>query len=189
MEKGRQEAVAGKTVNGCPGNLYDCASHLLSYNQYEHYTNGSASVGFLSTNNLVVPANLFHAAGGFHPDMRRGYEDREFCDRWRRFGYLLTYAPEAVVRHCRSMTMRSFCRQHWNYGRFASHYYNSTSNRALSRIRGHLPRLYFDIVRWAVLEHPPILALLAVSQVMAACGFLQERFRLVAGKLVAGKSG
>ena len=46
MEKARQEAVAGKTVNGCPGNLYDCVSHLLSYNQYEHYTNGSASVGF-----------------------------------------------------------------------------------------------------------------------------------------------
>jgi GT2 family glycosyltransferase len=182
LETGRLEAVAGKTLNGCPGNLYDCASHLLSYSLYEQYTNGAASVEFLATNNLAVPAGLFRAIGGFHPDLRLAYEDREFCDRWLSFGYGLTYAPEAVVRHCRSMTMRSFCRQHWIYGRMASRYYTLKSNRALSRIRGHLPRLYFDIVRRAVRRQPTILALLALSQVIAAAGFLREQFRLVAGK-------
>lgn len=182
LEKGRPEAVAGKTVNGCPGNFYDCASHLLSYSQYEHYANRTASVEFLSTNNLAVPAELFRAVGGFHPDFRLGYEDREFCDRWRSFGYGLTHAPDAVVRHCRSMTMRSFCRQHWNYGNMASRYYNLKSNRALSRIRGHLPRLYFAIVRRAVRQPPPILVLLALSQVIAASGFLQARLSFLAGK-------
>jgi GT2 family glycosyltransferase len=182
LEKGRLEAVAGKTVNGCPGNFYDCASHLLSYSQDECCRNETASVAFLSTNNLAVPADLFRAAGGFRPDLTLAYEDREFCDRWRSFGYSLTYLPEAVVRHCRSMTMRSFCRQHWNYGRMASRYYNLKSNRALSRIRGHLPRLYFAIVRRAVRQPPPILVLLALSQVIAASGFLQARLRHLARK-------
>jgi GT2 family glycosyltransferase len=182
LETSRLEAVAGKTVNGCPDNLYDCASHLLSYHQYDHYENQSAPVDFLATNNLGMPADLFHASGGFHLDLIPAYEDREFCDRWLRLGYRLTYAPEAVVRHCRSMTMRSFCRQHWIYGRAAAHYYNLASNVASRRIRGQLPQTYLDIVRQAWHERRggnflPILALLATSQVTAASGFLMERCR------------
>ena len=179
LESSGLEAVAGKTVNGCPGNLYDCASHLLSYHQYAGYSNNPASVEFLATNNLAVRADLFHAVGGFHPDLVLAYEDREFCDRWRHFGHRLAYAPEAVVRHCRSMTMLSFCRQQWTYGRMASHYYGLVSNCAARRICGHLPRLYLGVARQALCDHrgwrrAPILALLAVSQLIAATGFAQE---------------
>jgi GT2 family glycosyltransferase len=182
LESGRPEAVAGQTVNGCPGNLYDCASHLLSFHQYGRYKSEASSVEFLSTNNLAVPADLFRSVGGFNPRLVLAYEDREFCDRWRRFGYALVYAPEAVVRHCRAMTLRSFCRQQWTYGRMASRYYGLTSSRASTQIRHHLPRLYLDVARQALREHhgwsqPPILALLAVSQVIVASGFMQERLR------------
>lgn len=180
LEKGRLEAVAGKTVNGCPDNLYDCTSHLLSYHQYDRYRSDALPVEFLATNNLAMQADLFRMVGGFDPNLISAYEDREFCDRWLRFGYRLTYAPEAVVRHCRAMTLRSFCRQHWTYGRMASHYYNSADNRASGRIRRRLPQLYLDIARMALREHcswnrPSILALLAASQVIAASGFLLER--------------
>jgi GT2 family glycosyltransferase len=182
LEEGRLEAVAGKTVNGCPDNLYDCASHLLTYHQYDRYKNQPADVQFLSTNNLAMPAELFRAAGGFSPNLMLAYEDREFCDRWLRLGYRLNYAPEAVVRHCRSMTLRSFGRQHWNYGRMASRYYNSAPNRASSHVCRRLPPLYFNVARLALREHrgwnhPPILALLAASQVIALSGFLLERLR------------
>jgi GT2 family glycosyltransferase len=182
LEKGEREAVAGKTVNGCPDNLYDCVSHLLSYHQYDRYKNEPAAVEFLATNNLAMQADLFRAAGGFRPDLTLAYEDREFCDRWLRLGYRLAYAPEAVVRHCRSMTLRSFCRQHWTYGRMASRYYSLGPSHASSRIRRGLPQLYFEVARRALREHsgwsqPPILALLAASQVMAASGFLVERLR------------
>ena len=178
LERGKLEAVAGKTVNGCPENLYDCASHLLSYHHYDRYTNEPSAVQFLGTNNLAMRADLFRAAGGFRPDLKQGYEDREFCDRWLSLGYRLTYAPEAVVRHCRSMKLRSFCRQHWTYGRMASRYYSLAS----SRVRNGLPKLYFDIARRTLREHrgwshPQILALLAVSQAIAASGFLLERLR------------
>ena len=189
LEKGQPEAVAGKTVNGCPDNLYDCVSHLLSYHQYDRYKNEPAAVEFLATNNLAMQADLFRAAGGFRTDLTLAYEDREFCDRWLRLGYRLTYAPEAVVRHCRSMKLRSFCRQHWTYGRMASHYYSL----APSRVHRRLPQLYLDVARRAVHEHkgwnhPQILALLAVSQVIAASGFLVERLHeLRTGRTVEGR--
>jgi len=178
LEKGDPEAVAGKTVNGCPDNLYDCVSHLLSYHQYDRYIHEPAAVEFLATNNLAMPADLFRAAGGFRTDLTLAYEDREFCDRWLCSGYRLIYAPEAVVRHCRSMTLRSFCRQHWTYGRMASRYYKL----APDRVHRRLPQFYFDVAQQSLREHrgwnhPPILALLAVSQVMAASGFLLERLR------------
>jgi len=178
LEKGWPEAVAGETVNGCPDNLYDCVSHLLSYHQYDRYKDDPAAVGFLATNNFAMQADLFCAVGGFRSDLTLAYEDREFCDRWLRLGYRLTYEPEAVVRHCRSMTLRSFCRQHWTYGRMASRYYNL----APSRIRRSLPRFYFDIAQRAMREHrgwnrAPILALLAASQLIALSGFLRETIR------------
>jgi len=182
VEPNRQEAVAGKTVNGCPDNIYDCASHLMSYQQYDRYENESAPVDFLATNNLAMPADLFHAAGGFRTDLNLAYEDREFCDRWLRLGHRLAYAPEAVVRHCRSMTLRSFCRQHWIYGRMASRYYNLPDHAASGRIRGHLPGMYRDIVRQAFRERHgaktlPLLTLLAISQLTAGCGFLAQGCR------------
>jgi len=182
LEKGRPEAVAGKTINGCPDNLFDCASHLLSYHQYDGYMNEPAAVEFLATNNLAMQAGMFRAAGGFRADLALAYEDREFCDRWLRLGYRLTYAPEAVVRHCRSMTLRSFCRQHWTYGRMASRYYSLAPSHASRRIRRGLPQLYFDVACRALREHggwnqPPILVLLAASQAIAASGFLVERLR------------
>lgn len=181
LEKSPLEAVAGKTVNGCTDNVYDCASHLLSYYQYEHYENGSVPVEFLAPNNLAMPAALFHAAGGFHTDLRLAYEDREFCDRWLRTGYRLAYAPEAVVRHCRSMTLRSFCRQHWNYGRMASRYYREAAETAPSRIRNKLPRMFLDVARQAWRDrhggnYLPVLALVAMSQVTSAIAFVVERF-------------
>jgi len=180
LERGEMEAVAGQTVNGCPQNLYDCASHLLSYHQYDSYKTAGAPVEFLATNNLAMQAELFHTVGGFDPNFILAYEDRDFCDRWLRFGYRLTYIPEAVVRHCRSMTLRSFCRQHWTYGRMASHYYNLADKQTSSRMHRHLPRLYLDVARSALREHGiwnalPVIALVAVSQAIAAAGFVTER--------------
>lgn len=181
LEHSGDAAIAGKTVNGCPGNLYDCASHLLSYHQYGRYERDPASVDFLATNNLAVPAGLFHAVGGFDRDLVLAYEDREFCDRWRRLGYRLVYAPEAVVRHCRSMTLSSFCRQQWTYGRMAARYYGPASNPASARIR-RLPSFCLDVARQARRQHrgwrlPPILALLALSQLITAAAFVQARLR------------
>jgi GT2 family glycosyltransferase len=182
LEGDSLEAVAGKTVNGCPDNPYDCASHLLSYHQYDRYLSAAEPVEFLATNNLAMQARLFRAAGGFRSELTLGYEDREFCDRWLGFGYRLTYVPEAVVRHCRAMTLGSFCRQHWTYGRMASHYYLAESNGAATRVRRYLPQFYRDIARRALREHggwsqTPVLALLAASQMIAAAGFLMERLR------------
>ena len=189
LEKGQPELVAGQPFNGCPDNLSGSSVSLLSYHQYDRYQNEPAVVEFLATNNLAVRADLFRAAGGFRTDLTLAYEDREFCDRWLRLGYRLTYVPEAVVRHCRSMKPRSFCQQHWTYGRMASHYYSL----APSRVHHRPPRLYFGVARRALREHkgwnhPQILALLAVSPVIAASGFLAERLHeLRTGRAVEGR--
>jgi len=179
LDKGKLEAVAGETVNGCPHNLYDCTSHLLSYHRYHRYKTAATPVEFLATNNLAMQTELFHRVGGFIPNLEMAYEDREFCDRWLRFGYRLTYAPEAIVRHCREMTLGSFCRQHWDYGRMACRYCDLAGNEVSGRIRRRLPQVYLDVARLALREDRSlsILGLAGLSQVIAASGFLLERLR------------
>lgn len=52
--------------------------------------------GFTVTANLFCPRSLFDAVGGFRVGVS---EDFEWCDRARKAGYRLGYAPLAVVGH------------------------------------------------------------------------------------------
>lgn len=54
--------------------------------------------GYAATANLAVPADVFHALGGFDGARRSG-GDAEFCRRARRRGYNLRLVPDAVTGH------------------------------------------------------------------------------------------
>lgn len=54
--------------------------------------------GYAATANLAVPAETFHALGGFDGARRSG-GDAEFCRRAGRGGYALRLVPAAIVDH------------------------------------------------------------------------------------------
>jgi hypothetical protein len=143
-----------------------------------HFNGGPAGVRFLTSNNLAVGADAFRRAGGFDERFRRtAAEDREFCDRWVHQGHRFVFAPDAVVRHRHVLDPRLFWRQHYHYGRGAFHFHRVRARRA-GRFRIEPPSFYAGLLArpWIRREPGPALtsALLALSQVANAAGFLTE---------------
>ena len=117
----RDQLIGGQSINGLPKNLYSTASQLITDAVYAYY-NHSTRAHFFASNNMALRTELFRDFGGFNTTFpRAASEDREFCDRWLKQGYQMTYAPEVVVYHAHALTFRRFCRQHFNYGRGACH--------------------------------------------------------------------
>lgn len=71
-----------------------------------------------STSNLAISADAFHRLGGFSPAFGGpGGEDYDLCARWQARGGAVVNAPEARVVHEHGLTLVSYCRQHFGYGR------------------------------------------------------------------------
>lgn len=106
--------IGGRTLNALPSNLYSTASQVLIDYLYMYYNIRSSRSSFFASNNLALPADRFHALGGFDTTFPLAAgEDREFCDRWLHHGYEMIYAPEALVYYAHKLTLPKFWRQHF----------------------------------------------------------------------------
>jgi len=182
-------AIGGETINALPENAYSSASQLLVDYLYAYYGAGAGAGGdgaaagppFFTSNNLAVPAALFHDVGEFDGSFpRAGGEDREFCDRWQERGYRLLRAPDAIVRHSHRLSFGTFWNQHMNYGRGAFHLRKARASRRRDAI-GLEPftfygRLLMYPTRAAVRREAKLwlMTLMLVSQVANALGFALE---------------
>jgi glycosyltransferase involved in cell wall biosynthesis len=126
--------IGGHTVNLLHDNLFSQMSQVIVDIVYDHYNGGITGSRFFASNNLAIPAASFHRLGGFNSEFTTA-EDREMCDRWLHQGYRMTYASEAVVYHAHSLTLRTFCRQHFNYGRGAFRFHQVRSRRGSGSFR------------------------------------------------------
>jgi GT2 family glycosyltransferase len=173
-------AIGGRTLNALPDNPYSTASQLLIAYLYAYYNADSDRARFFASNNLAMPADRFHAIGGFDTTYTRtAAEDREFCDRWLHHGYRMTYAPEALVYHAHALKFHSFWRQHFNYGCGAFRFRQARAQRACGRIRLEPLSFYLNLLLYPFSQAqgwraPLLAALLGVSQVANAVGFLWE---------------
>jgi glycosyltransferase involved in cell wall biosynthesis len=120
--------VGGRTINALTENIYSAASQALIDVIYAHFNSDPTNAQFLASNNIAMPAAQFHAVGGFDSSFHLA-EDREFCDRWLRHGYRMTYIPEVVIHHLHYLTPRSLWRQHFNYGRGAFLFHQISGRR------------------------------------------------------------
>lgn len=113
-------ALAGEVMIGEPQLATDRVTQLLSQPP-------TGDDGFLiraQTANMAVPAREFRELGGFDERYRgAGYEDYEFCLRWRAAGHCIVAVPEAIVHHMRDTTLFGFWRQHYRYGMGAYRFY------------------------------------------------------------------
>lgn len=173
--------LGGRTVNGLPDNAYSSASQLIIDYLYAHYNVTADRATFFATNNLAVPAADFASVGGFDTSFPLpAAEDRDFCDRWRRHGRVLRYAPAAVVYHQHALRLRSFARQHFHYGRGAAHFHAMRAARTYTSIlHTEPPSFYLKLVSYPFSRRPfvralSLSALLLVSQLSTAVGFAYE---------------
>ena len=163
--------------------LCSSASQLLIEYLYDYFNIDVEGGRFFITSNLALPARAFRAIGGFDDSFPlAAAEDRDLCDRWREAGLAMLYADDAVVHHAHALGLRSFCRQHFNYGRGAFHLHCARAKRGESPLRVEPPRFYSRLVGYPFGRAPaaralPLAALMALSQVVYVIGYATERLR------------
>jgi GT2 family glycosyltransferase len=178
-----QALVGGRTINALPDNVFSTASQLLIDYIYSYYNAPASSANFLASNNFAMPREQFQAVGGFDVNFPLAAgEDREFCDRWLHHGYAIVYAPEVTIHHAHHLSLKSFWRQHFNYGRGAFCFHQTRSVRTDEGLRVEPLTFYWNLIRFPFVQSssssPFVLtALLFLSQVANVLGFSWERWQ------------
>lgn len=175
-------ALGGQIINALPNNPYSSVSQDLVTYLYSRFNHDPEQARFFTSNNLVVPVEAFRALGGFDSNFKfAAGEDRDFCDRWLGSGHGLRYVAQAVVRHSHQLTLTSFWRQHFNYGRGGYHFHKYKAKRRATASRFESWRFYLDLLMQPLKSAPNRqqprlrLGLLTVlSQVANLAGYFHE---------------
>jgi glycosyltransferase involved in cell wall biosynthesis len=171
-----QALFGGQTLNALPDNLWSTASQLLIDYLYQYY-----NIAQQVAEQQAQQAQFFASLGGFDTSFPLAAgEDREFCDRWQQLGYSLKYIPTAQIAHAHHLKLKSFWRQHFNYGRGAFHFHRSRAHRQQTEIRVEPLKFYFNLLKYPTVkptEHPAwsLSLLLFLSQAATVLGFFWER--------------
>ena len=169
--------IGGRTINVLTGNVYSAASQLVMDAGYAHLNGDPERAHFVAACNLAVPAEAFRGLGGFDESFVTS-EDRELCGRWESRGHRIIYAPEAIVYHAHDLTLASFWRQHFAYGRGAFLMQRARTRHGWEQFRPD-PGYYARLLRTPFSGTPRVAAvrlaaLLLVSQSAGAAGLIAE---------------
>ena len=185
--------VGGRTINLLTNNIYSTMSQLIVDIVYRHYNAKPHKSRFFTSNNMALPTDHFFAIGGFNPNFTTS-EDREFCGRYLYHGFQLIYASEAIVYHAHSLKFRTFCQQHFNYGRGAFRFHLTRISRGsgslLKDSKFHLNLrnwLLYPFSQVQVSKVMSVVLLLIVWQVVNAAGFFWEAMNHTFAYLSNGK--
>lgn len=183
VEANPGQAVGGAVINALGDDAYSTASQMLIDFLYEYFNVQATGGRFFITANLTFPAKQFRAAGGFDVTFPlAAAEDRDMCDRWREHGHEILYCEEAVVHHAHVLTLMSFMRQHYNYGRGAHHLHRARARRGIEELVVEPPHFYSRLVSFPLGRAPTgralvLSALLLLTQISYATGYFTERLR------------
>jgi GT2 family glycosyltransferase len=186
--------IGGRTLNVLLQNPYSTASDLLIRYLYAYYNVDPDQAHFFTSNNLTLPKDSFRRIGGFDVFFQRaGGEDREFCERWLRHGFRMTYAPEALIYHAHALRLHSFCRQQFNYGCGAYRFHQLRAHHWLHHLQMEPLSFYVNMMRYPLAKiHGTkrflFLALIVLSQGLNTTGFLWEMARQIAANNNPGRS-
>ncbi len=175
--------VGGKTLNDLAENVYSTASQQLIDYLYDYYNQTTKTIQFFASNNIAMGRDRFLEMGGFDVSFPlAAAEDREFCDRWLQTGFQMKFVPEAQILHAHHLSLTSFWRQHFGYGRGAFCFHQVRAKRKAEPIQVEPLSFYTDLLRYPLKvksQHPglAISSLFLLSQVATTAGFFRERWR------------
>lgn len=172
--------IGGGIANALPENPYSSATQLIVSYVYDYFERVPAPYRFFNTSNLAVGADGFRRLGGFAEDFALpAGEDYDLCHRWQHAGGRTLYAPEARVHHAHHLTLTTFCRQHFNYGRGLFTCRLRIARRSGRGIRGERGGFYVGLLRYPLAQGVGArrwlhAGLVALSQLLTAAGVLRE---------------
>jgi GT2 family glycosyltransferase len=176
--------IGGGIVSALAENPFSNATQLIVTYVYEYGERMWTGARVFTTSNLAVPAPRFRELGGFSEDLPlRTGEDYDFCHRWQHAGGRAVYAPEAVVNHAHSLTLRSFWRQHFQYGRGLLLFRLRKARRTGRGLRGERAAFYLNLLRFPLGQGAGArrwlhAGLVVLSQVATAMGVAREAVAL-----------
>ena len=123
--------------------------------------------------------------GGFDTSFQRAAaEDRDFCARWLHSGKKVVFDSNIKVLHAHALSLNTYLKQHFNYGRGAFYFHEKCSLRGQWSLRieplTFYKRLFLNpILEKNVNSKPYVLILLFLSQAANILGFFWEKmFRI-----------
>ncbi|MGF1520829.1 MAG: glycosyltransferase family 2 protein [Leptolyngbyaceae cyanobacterium] len=173
--------IGGHTINALPDNLYSTTSQLLIDYIYTYYNQTKGEPTFFASNNFAVPRIQYQELGGFDTSFPLAAgEDREFCDRWLHHGLPMHYAPDMRIYHSHTLTLKSFWRQHFNYGRGAFCFHQVRAKRNAQPIQVEPFSFYINLLTYPLKQpssQPGLLVsgLMFLSQIANVVGFAQGK--------------
>ena len=177
-----QAMLGGKIVNALTNNPFSTASQKLVDYLYDYYNPDNGKEAFFTSNNMAMPIANFKAMNGFDVAFRPASEDRDFCARWNG-SYPMVYVPSAEIEHFHKLSLISFWKQHFSYGRGAFNFHKMRFQRASKKMEVEPFTFYFRLLSYPftqTLAQPKILisSLFFLSQVANVFGYFWERFDL-----------
>jgi GT2 family glycosyltransferase len=108
-------------------------------------------------------------------------EDYDFCHRWQRAGSPAVYAPDAIINHRHELTLATFFRQHFAYGRGLLQFRRRAAGSVVASVRQRRLAQYIELLRWPLTHNNGLgawrqSALIALSQFATAAGAGRELF-------------
>ncbi|MEO1295064.1 MAG: glycosyltransferase [Cyanobacteria bacterium J06636_16] len=173
--------VGGHTINALPDNLYSTTSQLLIDYIYSYYNQTRGEPTFFASNNFAVPRLKYQKLGGFDTSFPLAAgEDREFCDRWLHYELPMHYAPDMQIYHSHTLTLKSFWRQHFNYGRGAFCFHQIRAQRNAQPLQVEPLSFYLNLLTYPFHQassQPSLLVsgLMFLSQVANVMGFAKGK--------------
>ena len=175
------DLIGGCIINALSENIYATSSQALLDYIYASYQNKTKFPQFFTSNNIALSAENFWAIGGFDTNFPlAAAEDREFCDRLLSHNYKMRYAPEAIVYHAHHLTLKTFYRQHFNYGRGAFLFHKSYSQRhpqqkSIQPWSFYLKLLTYPLTKQYAQSAVLLCFLILLSQIATTFGMVTEK--------------
>ena len=181
LQEDPSRMYGGLTMNALGDNIYSTASQLMIDFLYDYYNADPQQARFLASNNIAMARKLFEEAGGFDTNFPGACgEDRELCDRWLYLGHQISYVPDARIFHSHDLNLRSFWRQHFNYGTGAKRFWECKARREQTSMQTEPPSFYWDLLTYPFskkLRRPLALSsLMLLSQFANITGYLRAKF-------------
>lgn len=169
--------LGGKTINKLIDNIYSQASQCLVDYIYYYYNLSSQKAQFFTSNNFAIPKNIFDKLKGFNINFPlAAAEDRDLCYRIYNQGYQMIYVEEAIIYHSHSLTLKTFWRQHFHYGKGAKYFHEIKKEKMeVEPIKFYWQLLTYPLI-WEKENSRKIILILLflISQIGNITGFLSS---------------
>lgn len=170
---GEAESAAGRTVVAVDANATDRAWQAIAdHLQRSAADPGSPSPGFAPTCNLACSRTLLEALPFDESFPTAAGEDRDWAARAASQGAAPVHVPDARVVHRPDLTTTRFLRQQYRYGKGATRYRATATDRKLGS-----PSFYFDLLRSGFAAGPGPGVLVCAAQLAVIAGASVERGR------------